>query len=241
MNERLQVVLAHFGLASRRGVVEMIEQGRVEVNGVVVREKGFRVDPSKDKVALDGNLLASRRPILRYFVFNKPRGVTTTMQDPHAEKTVADYFEDVLERLVPVGRLDRDTTGLLIMTNDGELAFHLTHPKFEVEKTYRARVEGLVTNETVKELKKGTLLEEGRTAPCKIEIENKDANETELLITLREGKKRHIRRIFQKAGHFVLQLERLSFGPVSLGHLGNGQKRELRSAELNALKKAAGL
>ncbi len=234
--ERLQVVLARQGLASRRGVVALIESGNVKVNGVVVREKGFRVEPGKDVIEADGQPIASGRPRHRYFIFYKPKGVTTTMQDPHAEKTVADFFRDVPERLVPVGRLDRDTTGLLLMTNDGELAFGLTHPKFGVEKTYRVRVKGEVTDATARRLEKGAFLEEGSTAPCKIHILERADEATAFLITLREGKKRHIRRVFEKAGHFVRDLERVEFGPLNLNGLEKGRRRELSPEEIQKLK-----
>ena len=143
--QRLQVVLARFGVASRRGVVSLIEEGKGLVNNEVVHEKGFRVS-SADKITVDGQEFSQEETQeKRYFIFNKPKGVMTTMQDPNAERIVADFFKDISARLFPVGRLDRDTTGLLIMTNDGELAFRLTHPKFGVEKRYKARVLGAVT------------------------------------------------------------------------------------------------
>ena len=240
--ERLQVVLARFGIASRRGVVSLIEAGKVTVNNKVVTEKGFRVDTSIDKIVMDGSELPiAHSQEKRYFMFNKPKGVMTTLQDPHAERTVADFFKDVSARVFPVGRLDRDTTGLLIMTNDGELAFRLTHPKFGVKKRYRARVEGVVTEEKVKYLEKGVELEEGRTAPCVIEVEAKTAKETILYVTLHEGKKRQIRRIFERIGHYVLELERLSYGPLSLGDLRFGQKRELKSHEVRELEQVTGI
>ena len=236
--ERLQVVLARFGLASRRGVVSLIESGKVTVNGAAVHEKGLRVRPETDKICVEGKELAARHgDQKRYFVLNKPKGVMTTMQDPHAEKTVADFFRAIPERLFPVGRLDRDTTGLLIMTNDGELAFGLTHPKFGVEKKYFSKVKGLVADETVKRLEKGILLAEGRTAPCRIEIIKRSSKESELYVTLHEGKKRQIRRIFEKVGHRVLELSRLNYGPLSLGNLKPGQWRELDAQELTSLKK----
>ncbi len=241
-SDRLQVVLARFGIASRRGVVSLIEAGKVTVNGKVVLEKGFRVDESSDKIAVDGKSISVDTPQeKRYFIFNKPKGVMTTLQDPHADRTVADFFKDVSARVVPVGRLDRDTTGLLIMTNDGELAFRLTHPKFGVKKRYRARVGGVVTEEKAKRLEKGIDLEEGRTAPCTIEIESKTAKETILFVTLHEGKKRQIRRIFEKIGNKVLELERLSYGPLLLGDLRFGQKRELKPHEIRQLKEATGI
>lgn len=241
--ERLQVVLARYGVASRRGVVAMIEEGRVKVNGVVVFEKGFRVDAAKDQVEWDGQVFSesTAAPRKEYFIFNKPKGVMTTLQDPHADRTIADYFKDTAARLFPVGRLDRDTTGLLLMTNDGELAFRLTHPKFGVKKKYRAVVRGLVTTEEVRRLEKGVDLEEGRTAPCQIEIQTTNPLETVLVVTLHEGKKRQIRRLFQEIGHWVKALERLSYGPVQLGTLRLGAKRELTSRELRSLQAAVGL
>ncbi len=240
--ERLQVALARFGIASRRGVVSMIEEGKVTVNGNIVREKGFRVDPEKDRILVEGREFEQEAALeKRYFMFNKPKGVMTTLQDPHAERTVADFFKDVSVRLFPVGRLDRDTTGLLIMTNDGELMFRLTHPKFGVKKRYRAQVMGVVTDEEVKRLETGVQLEEGKTAPCKIEIETRAPKETMLYVTLHEGKKRQIRRIFEKIGHRVKGLERLSYGPLSLGDLRFGQKRELKAAEVRQLEQAAGM
>ena len=237
--ERLQVVLARFGLASRRGVVSLIEEGKVTVNGSVVLEKGFRVDAASDKITVNGEPLPSGASAeKRYFMFNKPKGVMTTMQDPHAERIVADFFKDVSVRLFPVGRLDRDTTGLLLMTNDGELAFRLMHPKFGIAKRYKARVSGAVAEEKIKRLEKGIELTEGMTAPCKIEIEATNPKETLLYVTLHEGKKRQIRRIFEKVGHRVLELERLNYGPLALGDLKRGDKRELRAAELKQLEQA---
>jgi 23S rRNA pseudouridine2605 synthase len=154
---------------------------------------------------------------------------------------VADFFKDISARLFPVGRLDRDTTGLLIMTNDGELAFRLTHPRFGIEKRYRAIVQGLVTEDKVKRLEKGVLLEEGKTAPCKIKIERASSRETELFVVLHEGKKRQIRRIFESIGHRVIDLERLNYGPLTLGDLRFGQKRELTYEEVRQLRQATGL
>ena len=244
--ERLQVVLARFGIASRRGVVAMIEEGKVTVNGEVVKEKGFRVNANKDQIQVAGQELA--RGVVqekRYFLLYKPRNVMTTMQDPHAEHTVAEFFQDVPERLFPVGRLDRDTTGLILMTNDGELAFRLTHPKFGVKKRYHVRVKGLVTSEEVKRLEAGVELEEDgvkdRTAPCQITIEKFNPKETALRVVLHEGKKRQIRRMFDGIGHRVLELERTDYGPLSLGDMKPGDRRELPNSDVRKLKEAAGL
>lgn len=239
--ERLQVVLARFGLASRRGVVDLIEAGKVEVNGKVVLEKGFRVDAGKDTIKVEGAVLPAGQARKKvYFAFHKPKGVMTTLQDPHAEKTVADYFKDVPERVFPVGRLDRDTTGLLILTNDGELAFRLTHPKFGVPKRYRARVQGSVTEGEIKRLEAGVELEEGMTAPCQIRIEKQDRNETLLFVVLHEGRKRQIRRIFDLVGHRVLELSRLNYGPLALDDLRPGGKKPLSKREIDALYDSTG-
>jgi pseudouridine synthase len=246
--ERLQVVLARFGIASRRGVVALIESGRVLVNGVPVIEKGHRVDAVADKIIVDGNALdPGLGQKKRYFVIHKPKGVMTTMQDPHAERTVADFFKDIPERLVPVGRLDRDTTGLLLMTNDGELAFRLTHPRYGVKKKYKVLVSGRVSMDAIKRLEKGVCLEEGETAPCEITvIQNfsetaRSAASTLLSVTLHEGKKRQIRRIFQHVGYHVLELERTHYGPLFLGEMRVGARRELERFEIRQLEAAAGL
>ena len=236
--ERLQVALARHGLASRRGVVELIESGKVTVNGKVVLEKGFRVQPG-DVLDVEGRTLDVDQSLeKRTFLFNKPKGVMTTMQDPNAEKTVADFFTDVSTRLFPVGRLDRDTTGLLLMTNDGDLAFRLTHPKFGVEKHYAVLAQGIVTPEKVKRLEKGVELEDGKTAPCRVKIEEGHSKKTVLTVVLHEGKKRQIRRIFEAIGHRVLELERFQYGPIDLGDLRPGHKRELKPSEIEALNLA---
>lgn len=240
--ERLQVVLARSGLASRRGVVTLIEAGKVTVNGKPALEKGLRVDPSKDQISVEGTpltLQTDRKSC--YFAFNKPKGVMTTMQDPNAERAVADFFRDIPARVFPVGRLDRDTTGLILMTDDGELAFRLTHPRFGVKKLYRARVRGSLEPQTIKTLESGVDLEEGRTAPCQIRIEAARKTETIVSITLHEGKKRQIRRIFAGVGHPVIELERLAYGPLELGSLMPGERRALYPDEVKALQAAAGL
>ncbi len=237
---RLQVLLARFGIASRRGVVSLIEEGHVRVNDVVIREKGFHIDERRDKVSIDDQPLPiNTNRSLRYFVLNKPKGVMTTLQDPHATRTVSDFFKHVDERIFPVGRLDRDTTGLILMTNDGELAFRLTHPKFGVKKRYRVYIRGAIRPSDIKILGEGVLLEgEEQTAPCQIEIITKLPTETVLLVTLHEGKKRQIRRMFRHLNRLVIGLERLSYGPLALGDLPQGAHRELTRQEVEALKKA---
>jgi pseudouridine synthase len=239
--ERLQVVLARHGVASRRGVVEIIESGQIKVNGSVVHEKGFRVDPIRDKIEYQGKLLSAEKPAHVYYLYNKPAGVTTTLSDPHAKDKVSDYFKDVPERVFPVGRLDRETTGVLLLTNDGELSFRLAHPRYGVDKTYFARVMGIVTEDKRQFLQEGVELEEGLTAPCKVEIEQLLKNETELVITLHEGKKRQIRRMLELIGNPVIKLERIQYGTLSLEGLLPGQRRLLEPDEVRALKKLVGL
>ena len=240
--ERLQVVLARFGVASRRGVVSLIESGHVLVNGKPVLEKGFRVDASKDTISVEGRELPTGQTLESvYYLFNKPKGVMTTLQDPHAERIVADYFQDVSARVFPVGRLDRDTTGLLLMTNDGELAFRLTHPKFGVEKKYHVKVKGFVTDDEAHGLEKGVMLEEGPTAPCVVKVEERNKNGSSLTVVLHEGKKRQIRRIFESIGHRVTELERFQYGTLNLGDMKTGQKRRLTAEEVLSLKKVTGL
>jgi 23S rRNA pseudouridine2605 synthase len=241
-SERLQVVLARFGIASRRGVVSLIESGQVLVNGKAVLEKGFRVDALKDKITVEGTELPTEQSLEAvYYLFNKPKGVMTTLQDPHAERIVADYFQEVTTRLFPVGRLDRDTTGLLLMTNDGELAFRLTHPKFGVEKKYHVKVKGFVTDEEALKLEKGVALEEGSTAPCVVNVDTRSKRESTLTVILHEGKKRQIRRIFESVSHRVMELERFQYGPLLLGDMRAGQKRHLTASEVLSLKVITGL
>ena len=235
--ERLQVFLARHGIASRRGVVQSIESGDVKVNGQVVREKGFRVDPLKDKVEYQGKLLSAKKPDFVYYLFYKPLGVTTTLSDPHAKNMVSDYFKDVPERVYPVGRLDRETTGVLLMTNDGELSFRLAHPSYGIDKTYFARVMGIITDDKRDFLQEGVQLEEGITAPCKVEIQQILKNETEIVMTLHEGKKRQIRRMLDLSGKPVIKLDRIQYANLTLGSLMPGQRRELTADEVRTLKR----
>ncbi len=239
--ERLQVFLARHGIASRRGVVQSIESGQVKVNGTVVREKGFRVDPLRDKIEYQGKLLAAKKPEFVYYLFYKPQGVTTTLSDPHAKEMVSDFFKDVPERVYPVGRLDRETTGALLMTNDGELSFRLAHPKYGVDKTYFARVMGIVTEDKREFLQEGVELEEGITAPCSVTIKQLLKNETELVISLHEGKKRQIRRMLEMVGNPVIKLERIEYAGLTLKGLMPGDRRLLGAGEIQALKKLVNL
>lgn len=234
---RLHVFLARAGVASRRAAERLVAQGRVSVNGSPVRVQGFQIDPSADRVSVDGKPIAPVAQRLRYFIFHKPRGVVTTLRDPHADKTVADFFRDVSEKLFPAGRLDKDSTGLVLMTSDGELVHRLTHPRFGVEKRYRVGVRGNLSRDAVAALEKGILLGDKETAPCQIHVLGRRKDSADLRIVLREGRKREIREMMKRVGCRVDTLHRESYGPLRLGKLRAGQRRELTEAEAAELQK----
>jgi 23S rRNA pseudouridine2605 synthase len=233
---RLQRFLAQAGIASRRASEALIVSGRVAINGKVVRELGTRVE-SGDRVALDGRRLQpQRREIV---ALHKPVGVVTTMRDPQGRKTVADLLRELrapaAPRLVPVGRLDYDTSGLLLLTNDGDLAFALTHPRFGVEKIYRVTLRGRLETEEVRRLQDGMMLDGRRTAAARLRVVAVAADRSVVDLTLHEGRYRQIRRMFEALGHQVLALERRRFGPIGLGGLAPGKLRSLDQHERKAL------
>ena len=234
---RLQKVLAQAGIASRRACEVLISEGRVEVNSEVVLEQGRRVDPERDVIRVDG----ARIPPLRrhrYLALNKPRGVVATMDDPEGRRTIADLLDTRQlrnERLFHVGRLDTDSEGLLIMTNDGDLAQRLAHPSYEVPKTYIAEVAGVVSEQTLKRLRRGITLEDGPVRPTSVKIVSSVGDKTLLKITLQEGRNRIVRRTMEAVGHPVRRLSRIGIGPVRLGNLKVGEYRELTREELGGL------
>ncbi|WP_026927725.1 pseudouridine synthase [Granulicoccus phenolivorans] len=232
---RLQKVLSQAGVASRRAAEQMIAEGRVEVNGELVLEQGRRVNPQKDTIRVDGSRIPAPRRHM-YTVFNKPRGVVSTMDDPEGRPTLTDYLPRNT-RLFHVGRLDTDTEGLLLMTNDGEFANRLAHPRYQVPKTYLADVEGLVDNHALKRLTQGVTLEDGPARADKVKLiaRNPQAQRTQLQITLHEGRNRIVRRMMDAIGHPVNQLARISIGPVRLGQLKAGEWRDLTREELGGL------
>lgn len=232
---RLQRFLARAGLASRRGSEDLMTAGRVRVNGVVVSELGARVDPLTDTVEVDGRVVTlASAPT--YLVLNKPAGYVTTMSDPQGRPTVADLVPRDPAGLFPVGRLDRETTGLLLFTTDGDLAHKLLHPRFHVEKTYRASVEGRPARETLAALSSGVELEDGVTAPARVRMVEAGPS-AEMEIAIREGRKRQVRRMLAAVGHPVISLHRTSFGPLVLGDLAPGEHRHLGPEEVSALKR----
>jgi 23S rRNA pseudouridine2605 synthase len=237
---RLQKVLAQAGIASRRACEALISEGRVEVNSEVVVEQGRRVDPERDVIRVDGARIPPPRRHL-YLAMNKPRGVVVTMDDPEGRRTVADVLAKggsrvvKNERLFHVGRLDTDSEGLLILTNDGELANKLAHPSYQVPKTYIAEVTGLVSTATLQRLRHGITLEDGPVRPTSVKIVSGAAERTLIKITLQEGRNRIVRRTMEAVGHPVRRLSRIGIGPVRLGNLKVGEYRELTRDELGGL------
>lgn len=231
---RLQKVLAAAGIASRRGSEELIAEGRVEVNGKVVAVQGMRVKTDTDVIRVDGQRIPPPRRHV-YLVFNKPRGVVSTMDDPEGRPTLAQYLQGRKERLFHVGRLDADTEGLLVLTNDGEFAHRLAHPSYEVPKTYVAEVIGTVDRATLAKLRRPLTLEDGPVRAEDVRLVSATAERSMVTITLHEGRNRIVRRMLDSVGHPVRRLSRVSIGPVKLGNLKPGELRELDSDELGKL------
>lgn len=238
---RLQKYLARAGVASRRGSEGLMTAGRVAVNGVVITELGAKVDPACDRVTVDGREVHLRdAPV--YLALNKPRGYVTTMNDPQKRPTVAVLVPGAQHPgLFPVGRLDLDTSGLLLFTTDGELAHRLLHPAWKVPKTYYALVDGVPTVSETRELERGVALDDGVTAPAQVEELLWRDGSTLMSITISEGRKRQVRRMFSAVGHPVLELERVSFGPIELSDLALGNWRYLESSEVASLLDAVGM
>ncbi len=234
---RINKFLSQAGGLSRRKADNAVLEGRVSVDGKIVSEKGILVDPDRDLVRLDGHLLNLDSEKL-YMMFHKPVGVVTTMDDPKGRKTVADYFDFAYPRVYPVGRLDYNTSGLLIITNDGELTHHLSHPRFEVVKGYVAKVKGKPGEGKMQSLRKGILLEGKKTKPGKFEIIDRKRDKSWVRIEISEGRYREIRKMFTLIGCPVLKLKRVSFAGLELGSLPAGAWRDLKKVEMDLLKKA---
>ena len=231
---RLQKYLAGCGAASRRKCEEFITAGRVTVNGAVVTELGTQVEEG-DAVTLDGKPMLPEEKKY-YILYHKPMGEVCTASDPQGRATVLDRFRDFPVRLFPVGRLDFDSEGLLLLTNDGEMMQRMLHPSREVDKTYLARVDGDVSLEAIRRLRAGILLDERMTAPADVRVIRRTGVETVVLVTIHEGRNRQVRRMFDAVGHTVLLLRRVKFGPLEMGELKRGQWRELTEEELACLR-----
>ncbi len=235
--ERLQKVLAAAGIASRRECEELISTGRVEIDRQVITELGTRVDPLSQEIRVDGTVLARPRHV--YYLVNKPPGVVSTNRDPEGRTRVIDLVPDKT-RLFPVGRLDRSSEGLMLVTNDGELANHMTHPRYEIAKTYRVRVAGRPSGEELQALRKGVHLAEGVAQVASIRVKARQQRSTDLEIVLNEGRNREIRRILARVGHKVMQLRRIAMGPLRLGELPIGAYRQLTPDEVRQLRASLG-
>lgn len=232
---RLQKYLASCGVASRRNAEKMISEGRIAVNGVTVTEMGILVDAGADTVTVDG---AEVQPEAEkhYIAYNKPIGEVTTVSDPEGRATVLDRFRDYPVRLFPVGRLDYDSEGLLILTNDGDLMNRVLHPSFEIPKSYLTRVSNNVTDEEIRTLRKGVMIDGRMTSPAEVRLIRHDTFSTELLITIHEGRNRQVRKMVSAIGHQVVRLKRVRFGPVLLGDLPSGMWRKLTEEEIAKLR-----
>lgn len=233
---RLQKYMAHCGVASRRSCEAIIAEGRVRVNGVVVTQMGVTVTPGADTVEVDGRIIEPEKEKV-YIALNKPEGYITTVRDPYDRPSVMDLIEELdTIRLYPVGRLDGDSRGLLLMTNDGVFAHRLTHPRFHVEKEYRAKVRGIPNESELDRLRNGGVELDGRpAAPAKVWVENVKGGEAFCRVVIREGRNRQVRRMFDTVGHPVVELTRLRVGPVWLTGIEPGRWRHLKEEEIHAL------
>jgi 23S rRNA pseudouridine2605 synthase len=236
--ERLQKVMARAGIASRRKSEELIKEGKVKVNGKVVKELGIKVS-SSDKVEVNGIQIEKEEPV--YFLLYKPRGVISSVSDDKGRRVVTDYFSELNIRIYPVGRLDYDTSGLLLLTNDGEFANLLMHPRNEIEKVYVAKIKGIPQRENLRKLEKGIRLEDGKTAPAKVKMLSLDKKkQTSIIeIVIHEGRNRQVRRMFEAIGHEVVKLKRERYGFLTLNGLSAGDARELTPHEVKQIRALA--
>ena len=230
---RLQKYIADCGVASRRKAEELIQQRRVKVNGTLVTEMGIKVSDA-DLVEVDGKVIKPENKKV-YIMLNKPSGYVTTVKDQFGRPTVIDLLKGVRERVFPVGRLDYETTGLLILTNDGDFAYKMTHPKHKIEKTYLATIAGIPTDEEISRFERGLKIEDYITAPAKLKIITKKERTCVVEVTIHEGRNRQVRKMCEAIGHPVLSLKRISLGKLTLGNLAEGDWRELTRDEVKSL------
>ncbi|MGO3049443.1 pseudouridine synthase [Staphylococcus casei] len=236
--ERLQKRIANSGYTSRRKAETLISEGKVKVNGSVVTELGTKVKPS-DNIDVEGIRLEQEDKI--YILFYKPSQVITSVSDDKGRKVVTDYFKQIKTRIYPVGRLDYDTSGLLLLTNDGEFTNLMTHPRYKIKKKYIVKLKGYLMREEVKALEHGIDLEDGKTQPALVKVKNqdKDRNTTLVEITITEGRNRQVRRMFEHFGHEVTKLQRIEFGPLDLKGLNAGEGRVLTPHEVKVIRQLA--
>ncbi len=238
--ERLQKYLARSGIASRRKSEEMVKAGLVSVNGMVITEMGYKVEALRDRVTVNGKDVRPEEEMV-YLLFHKPLRVVTTLSDPQGRQVISSFVKDLKQRVYPVGRLDYLTSGLLLLTNDGEMAYRLTHPKFKVDKVYIVGVEGMVTNRELQTLKQGVMLDGSFTMPAKVRSLQAEKGHMLLEIIISEGRNRQVRRMLEAVGHKVSSLKRVRFGNLSLENLKSGEYRHLTNHEVEGLRKACHL
>lgn len=234
--DRLQKVMAEAGVASRRKCEQFITEGRVKVNGTTITELGYKVDPTRDDIEVDGKKIEKERRV--YYLLHKPTGVITSVSDPQKRKTVLDLMKGVKERIYPIGRLDYDTSGLLLLTNDGDFANHIAHPSHELDKVYEATVKGRIDEPALEKLRRGVRLEDGMTAPAVVEfVRYQQKNDTSVIhLTIHEGRNRQVRRMCEAVGHRVVQLRRIRLAFLTLEGTVEGTYRVLTPDEVNRLR-----
>lgn len=233
MEQRIQKILAQMGVASRRKAEELIIEGRVTVNGKVAAV-GMKADPARDHIKVDGKLLIKPEPRI-YLIFNKPSGVVTSLSEPEGRTTVKDFLKGIKYRVFPVGRLDYNSEGLLLITNDGDFAHRILHPSKKIPKTYAIKVEGIIDEDAIEKLRRGVRLEDGLTAPAKAKRIRKSENNSWVEITIYEGRKRQVRRMLEKVGYPVIKLRRTAIGGLKLGDLKPGEMRHLTNEEIKKI------
>ncbi len=233
MTERIQKIIAHAGICSRRKAEEYIAQGRVKVDGKAITQPGFKVDPEQAIITVDGKPLKEEKKI--YILLHKPRGYVTTMSDPQGRPIVTDLLPEIQERLFPVGRLDLDSEGALLLTNDGALANQVIHLRFEVNKTYEATVRDLPKKSDLQRLEQGIVLDGKKTWPARLRVLKKKKDVTVIEIIIHEGKKRQVRKMFQAIGHPVIRLKRTAYGRLRLENLPEGRYRFLDKIDVKKL------
>ena len=232
---RLQKYLAQCGVSSRRSAEKMISDGRVSVNGVIITGMGFQVDENSAQVQVDGRTVRPETE-KHYLAYNKPVGEVTTVYDPEGRTTVMDHFRDYPVRLFPVGRLDYDSEGLLLLTNDGDMMNHMLHPSSNITKAYLTRVSNFVTDEEIRILRSGVMVDGKMTSSAQVRLIRHETLFTDLLISIHEGRNRQVRKMIEAVGHQVVHLKRVRFGPVELGSLPSGMWRKLTEEEIARLK-----
>ena len=237
--ERLQKILAHAGVASRRKAEELIEAGHVSVNGKVVRELGSKADLDQDLIQVDGRTIRETQDKV-YYVLYKPAGCVTTLSDPENRPTIKAYLEEIPERVYPVGRLDYDVEGALIVTNDGDLAFSMMHPRFGVRRTYLAKVHGVPAAEQLERLRRGVRLEDGRARALEADLHSRTPKNTWVRVVVVEGRQHLVKRLMEAVGAPVQKLHRADYGGIGVGGMRPGEVRELTRAEVQSLRAQAG-